>query len=445
MTFEFRLPDIGEGIAEGEIVKWHVAVGDEVKEDQTVAEIMTDKVTAEIPSPKAGVVKELCANEGDVIEVGSVFIIFDEAGSGSSASSASKEKEAEKEQNADEEAGNSAVAVKSPPYGKTEEAATLKPPKTQESGSKVKAAPATRKLARQMDIDITQIVGSGVGGRVTQSDVKAFAGNGGAGTAQVSQPAAQTGASKSVTLPQPQPVLSAGEDKRAPFGGMRRTIAEHLTKSKLTAPHFGYVDEVDMTALVQTRKELKDVAAEQGVKLTYLPFIIKAVIAGLKKYPVVNSQLDETTNELVYKGSYNIGIAVATDAGLVVPVIKHADQKSIVELAREVANLSEKARNNKLSLEEIKGGTFTITSIGSIGGLFGIPIINYPEVGIMGVNKITRRPMVDTIDDEEVIVIKDMMNLSLACDHRVVDGAEGAMFMNEVIANLSSPSRLLLN
>jgi pyruvate dehydrogenase E2 component (dihydrolipoamide acetyltransferase) len=253
----------------------------------------------------------------------------------------------------------------------------------------------------------------------------------------VAQPAASVQAKPGHTY---APVAATEGERREPFSGMRRKIGEHLSLSKHTAPHFAYAEEIDMTELLATRQALKSAAEAQGVKLTFLPFIIKAAIAALKKYPSLNASLDETTQELVYKNVYNIGVATATDNGLVVPVIHNAHQKSILELAQAVASLSEKARTGKLSLDEMRGGTFTITSIGSVGGLFSVPIINYPEVAIIGINKITPRPVVRNGE----IVIRDIMYLSISGDHRVVDGYETALFIKELQTTLEDPRLLLL-
>lgn len=416
MSLEFRLPDIGEGIHEGEIVKWHVKPGDPVAEDQPLLEVMTDKVTAEIPSPFAGVVRELMAKEGQVVQVGSVIVTFDKAGekaaASSSASKATSEKQASEGTNGKSVHAQTAVA---------------EPAASRQALEKVLAAPATRKLARESGVDLSTLAGSGPRGRVTQTDVKkALEGKGVC-------PAAASAA--------PLTAAFSGElEKRVPFAGMRRKIAEHLVHSKHTAPHFSYVEEVDMTELVNLRKALAPEAEEKGVKLTYLPFIIKAVIAGLRAHPALNASLDEAKQELVYKNYYNMGVAVATDQGLVVPVVKNADHKNVLTLGREIKALAEKARAGKLALDELRGGTFTLTSIGSIGGLFSVPIINYPEVAILGINKITPRPVVR--DGE--IVIREMMYLSISCDHRVVDGAEAALFVKKVVEYLENPGRLLL-
>lgn len=437
MAYEFKLPDIGEGIHEGEIVQWLVKPGDFVKEDQAIVEIMTDKVTAEIPSPVSGVIVETRGKAGEVIQVGSVIAVFGEKG-------AAPREEAPSTQNV--EATASAAVPTQVPEKSSEGAKAAQLDKLPTNGNgkslgvavqervmntgKVLAAPATRRLARELGIDLAQVSGSGPRGRVTQTDVRGFQG-GGAKTVQPTGASSVAGGFRSL-----------GE-KRVPFGGMRRKIAEHLVKSKHTAPHFSYVEEVDMSKLVSMRDELMPLAEEQGIKLSYLPFIIKAVIAGLRQYPMLNSQLDEATQEQVFKNDYHMGVAVATEQGLIVPVVKYADQKSLFTLAQEIKTLADKARNGKLSLEELKGGTFTLTSIGSIGGMFSVPIINYPEVAIMGINKIERRPVVRTIGGQEQIVIRDMMYLSLSCDHRAVDGAEAALFVKEVCQQLENPSRLI--
>jgi pyruvate dehydrogenase E2 component (dihydrolipoamide acetyltransferase) len=434
MAVEFRLPDIGEGIAEGEIVKWLVKPGDLVKEDQAMVEVMTDKVTAEIPSPFTGVIQSLNAKEGDVVKVGSVIVMIETQSSGPNPVEKNAETPVIK-------AANSGAANGSLTQVGVSDAV------------KVLAAPATRKLARELGIQLISVAGSGPKGRITPEDIRRQAGSG------VSSPSTQSPSPVAVTSSVSTSIQSVstapssvsksngagGSEVRVPFVGMRRKIAENLVASKRNAPHFAYVEEVEMTALVSLKESLKSHAQDQGVKLTYLPFILKAVVAGLKAYPVLNALLDETTQELVYKHYYNLGIAVSTDQGLTVPVIHDVDQKSVLQLAQEIKALSEKARAGKLSLDERRGGTFTVTSIGSIGGLFGVPIINYPEVAIMGINKITKRPVVRTNHDgNDEIVIREMMNLSICCDHRVVDGAEAALFTKKVIEILETPGLLLL-
>jgi pyruvate dehydrogenase E2 component (dihydrolipoamide acetyltransferase) len=440
MAYSFKLPDIGEGVHEGEIVQWLVKPGDFVKEDQAIVEIMTDKVTAEIPAPVSGVISELNGKAGEIVKVGSVIAVFDQSGAAGGVSSAEKAAPATASQNTSAAAANASEAPPAKTNGgvavQERPESTSREKVSQESTSKVLAAPATRKLARELGVDLSQVAGSGPRGRVTQTDVKQNQGG-------APKPAAAI-TSTAQLIPLAAGFRSMGE-RRIPFTGLRRKIAEHLVKSKHTAPHFAYVEEADMSKIVAMREDLMPVAEEQGVKLSFLPFMIKAVIAGLRKYPSLNSQIDETTQEIVFKNDYHMGIAVATDQGLVVPVIKFADQKSLLTLAQEIKVLAEKARSNKLALDDMRGGTFTLTSIGSIGGLFSVPIINYPEVAILGVNKIDKRPVVRKIDGQEQIVIRDMMHLSISCDHRAVDGSEAALFIKEVISILENPARLLLS
>lgn len=432
MPLEFRLPDIGEGIHEGEIVQWMVKPGDTVAEDQPLVEVMTDKVTAEIPSPYGGVVKELKAQAGQVVQVGSVIITFDAvAKTGEEPKKQESKAEAQKKPSAAEAGGNG--KPHSTPAKGSCAVATRGDGDSCGTGGKVLAAPATRKLAREMGVALMEISGTGPRGRITQADVRQFVESGGAATRPGNGAAHKA----------PAYVTPAGygeRETRKPFAGMRRKIAEHLVTSKHTAPHFAYVEEVDMTEIVALRDALLPDAEAQGVKLTFLPFIIKAVIAGLKAYPSLNASLDEPAQELVYKNYYNMGVAVATDQGLIVPVVKDADQKNMLTLGREIKDLADRARAGKLTLDDLKGGTFTLTSIGSIGGLFSVPIINYPEVAILGVNKIVKRPVVR--NDE--IVIRQMMHLSISCDHRVVDGAEAALFVKKIVEYLEQPGRLLL-
>jgi len=404
MAYEFKLPDIGEGIHEGEIVKWLVKSGDVVAEDQPLLEVMTDKVTAEIPSPISGTVTETRGNEGDIVLVGTVVVVMETA-SGSTKSTSAPVTTAQ----------NTAAVNDNTPKASTATAVAPRP-----TDAKVLAAPATRKLSRELGVDLTLVAGSGPRGRVTPDDVRGFSGG-------------------AVALPRSTSVVEKRTDKTIPFRGIRRKIAEHLVKSKQTAPHFAYADEVDMTAVVALRQQLKAEAEKRGVKLHYLPFMIKAVIEGLKAYPVLNSTLDEKSEQLIYKGDFNIGVAIDTPEGLIVPVIHQADQYGLLGLAHKIEDLATRARNGQLKPNEMSGGTFTVTSIGSIGGLFGVPIINYPEVAIIGVNKISPKPVVR----DGQIVIRDIMMLSISCDHRVVDGAESARFMNTVIDYLQNPARLL--
>ncbi len=429
MPFEFRLPDIGEGIHEGEIVKWLVKEGDIVREDQPMVEVMTDKATVEIPAPRAGKILKLNAKEGETVKVGSVLVIIEELGEAKP--EPKREMVEAPPQREPEPVAAAATAVAAPP-----------PPSPPAApAQRVLATPATRKLARELGVDIAQIQGTGPGGRVTDEDVRRFAA---ARTApQPSQPPPPSPApTPSPAAPSfvPGAVITDRREERIPLRGIRKRIAEHMHQSKTTAAHFTYVDEVDMTELIQVREQMKPLAEQKGVKLTYLPFIVKASVAALKEMPILNASIDEAKGEIVIKKYYNIGIATATEEGLIVPVIKDADRKSLLEIAMEIERLAKAAREGKIALSDLQGGTFTITSLGALGGLFATPIINYPEVAILGIHEIKKRPVVR--DDQ--IVIRDIMYVSLSFDHRLIDGDVGARFCKKIISYLENPKLLFL-
>lgn len=423
---EFKLPDIGEGIHEGEITKWLVKEGDTLQPDQPMVEVMTDKATVEIPSPVGGIVKKLNAKEGETVEVGKVLIVIEEKGQ--------------------------ATTAKVPEATKTE-APRSEAPKKQEVRQAVSstneeplpfdilATPATRKLARDLKIDLRQVRGTGTAGRITKMDVQmAYEGHV-AAAPRSSHPVSTQVASISASTPalhKTQQVV-VGTVERIPLKGIRKRISEAMAVSKRTAAHFTYVEEADFSEIVKLRSEYKEEAKNRNIKLTYLPFIIKGLIPALKEFPYLNASLDDAAQEILLKGDYNIGIATDTPNGLMVPVVKHADRKSIWELAIEIEEITDRAKNGKSTVEDLKGGTYTITNAGSIGGVFATPVINYPEVAILGVNAIRKRPMV--VNDQ--IVIRDMMFLSMSVDHRVVDGADAARFMNRLIYFLSEPKRLV--
>ena len=431
MPFEFKLPDIGEGIHEGEIVKWLVKEGDFVREDQPMVEVMTDKATVEIPAPRAGKILKLHAQEGEVVKVGSVLVTIEEVSEAKpepkreAITVAAPQPKPEPEPVA-AGATATATAVTAPPPP---------PPSTVAPTQRVLATPATRKLARELGVDISQIQGTGPGGRVTDEDVRRFA-------AARTAPPSPTPAPAKPTAPAfaPSAVVTDQREERIPLRGIRKRIVEHMHKSKTTAAHFTYVDEVDMTELIQLREQMKPLAEQKGVKLTYLPFIVKASVAALKEMPLLNASLDEAKGEIVIKKYYNIGIATATEDGLIVPVIKDADRKSLLEIALEIERLAKAAREGKIALHDIQGGTFTITSLGASGGLFATPIINYPEVAILGIHEIKKRPVVR--DDQ--IVIRDIMYVSLSFDHRLIDGDVGARFCKKIISYLENPKMLFL-
>ncbi len=409
MAFEFRLPDIGEGVVEGEIVKWHVRPGQSVKEDDPLVEVMTDKATVMIPSPKKGKILETRGDEGGIVKVGAVLLTLDTGDGAATAAEKSEKKE----------------APKAEPQQKQSAPATSQ---SESSKGRALATPALRKMAQDMGIDINSVNGSGPGGRITKEDIMNFS----------------SGHSGKIATPEAPPKFAVvGGTERVeevPFRGLRKKVAEKMTESKTHAVHYTYVDEIDVSELVKLRNSLKDEASAKKIKLNYLPFIIKALVEGLKKYPLLNSSLDEQNGKILIRHYYHIGIGVATPDGLTVVVVKNADQKSIFDLASEVDRLSEAARQNKVALEDLKGSTFTITSLGTMGGMFATPVINYPEVAIVGIHKIEPRPVVH----EGQIVIRDRMYMSLSFDHRVVDGAVGAEFTQYVKRFLENPALLFI-
>ncbi len=467
MTYEFELPDVGEGVAEGEIVSWLVEVGDAVTEDQPVAEVETDKAVVDVPSPVDGSVAEIRADAGEMVPVGDVIIVFAEDG----------------EETATDEEPSDAPDSTGEPASDTDD-------------ERVFAPPSARRLARELDVSIEAVEGTGPSGRITTADVRAHAETDESGSEPTqaiesvetdSVPA--TSASREITLAAPatrklaaeegvelnavptdktqegeafvtpaqvqqyaqsqQAAQAAdvaaigapsGREERIPYRGVRRTIGQQMEASKFTAPHVTHHDEVDVTQLVERRSTLAEVADEQGVSLTYMPFVMKAIVEGLKEFPALNATLDEDAEEIILKHYYNIGIAVATDAGLMVPVVDGVDRKGLLQLSSEMNELIEKARERSIAREEMQGGTFTITNFGAIGGEHATPIINHPESAILGLGEIKEKPRV--VDGE--VVVRSVMGLSLSIDHRTIDGATAAQFANTVKRYLETPELLLL-
>ncbi len=422
MAFEFKLPDIGEGVVEGEIVQWLVEEGDLMEEDQPMVEVMTDKATVELPSPLKGRVLKRNGAVGEVVEVGAVLIVIEGEGAGAESPPPEPAKPAP---------APAPAAAPAQPAPAVPQPAPVQPAAPR-GGGKALATPAVRRRAREMGIDISTVEGTGPGGRVTDEDLKRAQGLGPA--------AAEPAAAPALPAPAAHSPAARDEVEIVPYRALRKTIGQRLAQSKTTAPHFTYVEEVDMTELVRLRKSYQELHQGQVAKLTYLPFLIKAVIKGIRKHPMVNSSLMDDLGEIHVKKRCNIGIATDTRNGLIVPVVKDADRKDVLELAAEVARLSEDARLGKSNLDDLRGGTFTITSLGKLGGIMATPIINYPEVAILCVHKIAPKPVVR----EGEIVIRDMMNLSVSMDHRVVDGMTGAAFLNDIIPYLENPALLLL-
>jgi pyruvate dehydrogenase E2 component (dihydrolipoamide acetyltransferase) len=462
--WEFKLPDIGEGVAEGEIVAWLVAPGDVVREDQPMVEVMTDKATVTIGAPRAGTVMETRGNPGEIVAVYSVLVVFDldgEAAPAEPLATTANGGNGHGTMNgtvAPSGEGPAASAVGDLREDLPGMAPRVKPSLETASAryfnEKPLATPATRQMARTLNVDLKRVPPTGPQGRVTKQDVLAFSSGaptlhpwtplassqgGGRPIEPSARGATFTPTRELVRVPAPSAAHRELEE-RIPFTGLRRKIATKMALSKHTAAHFTFVEECDVTALRALRARFKVHAEALGVKLAYLPFIVKAAALALKRHPILNSALDESTNELVYRRYYNIGIATSTDAGLVVPVVTDADKKSLLDVARDIDRVATLAKVGKAKAEDLTGSTFTITSLGVQGGLFATPILNFPEVGILGVHRMRERPVVK----DGRIVVGHVMLLSLSFDHRVVDGHVGAAFAYDLISYLEDPDRLLL-
>ncbi|MFW9914280.1 MAG: dihydrolipoamide acetyltransferase family protein [Candidatus Thorarchaeota archaeon] len=424
MVYELKFADIGEGIHEGEILEWHVQVGDYVEEEQLLVEVMTEKVNVEITAPVAGTIQSLGKEAGGIINVGEVLVTIDtgDATATAKAVGTSDQPSVREEVSPAIEEKDDSLFTPSAPFKRIDPQRRQKPSKAQ----KPLAAPAVRRLAREQGINLAEVPGSGPAGRITRADIDGF----------LSRNPAR--------IPVPAREFPSGGEERIPLRGIRRAISQAMRRSKDTAAHFTYFDEVDMSALNDLRHAAKPLAEKYGVKLTYLPLIIKCLIPALKEFPYFNSSLDDDNGEIILKHYYNIGIAVDTEQGLVVPVVKNADQKSVWELAADIADLAQRAREGKLKLDDMREGTFTLTNVGPIGGMMATPIINWPEVAILGTTKIKLRPVVVEKDGKPEVGIRPMMYLSLSFDHRVVDGAVAARFVNTLIRYMENPTLLLL-
>ncbi len=398
-NYDVKLPDIGEGVAEGEIVRWLVKVGDAVKEDQPLVEVMTDKASVEIPSPRTGSIAALHAEEGAMVPVGTTIISIAVAGG-----------------------AGAPVAASTPAHGAAStvvSAPTTNAPPSAPAATRVEATPAVRALAKELGVALETVTGSGPSGRITADDVKAAAGG------------PVTPAAISAT-----PAAANPDETRLPLRGLRRKIAEHMRRSLSTAAQFTFVAECDFTALVEHRASASTRAQAAGIKLTYLAYLFRALPLVLREFPLLNSSLDDATHEIVLKKRFHIGLATNTDEGLTVPIVHDADRLGLFALAREIDRLASAARDHKLKLEELQGGTFTVTSTGAKGGVLATPILHHPQVAILGVHSISKKPAVV----HGQIVARDLGNLSLSLDHRVVDGAVGADFLYALIERLQSPA-----
>ncbi len=450
---DVKLPDIGEGVTEGEMVKWLVKVGDSVKADQPVAEVMTDKATVEVPTPVAGVVKELKVKEGDVVPIESTLLVLEVGGASAAASvgaagaSASASASAGAAALAGASASAAAARGASASVPAAVHAAVAHAPAKMATPAKVSAAsvgvlppadahviatPSTRRLAREMNIDINGVTGSGLAGRVTRDDV--LRAKSGDGAVAAGQPRV------SITPPAYLGAASGGEE-RVPLRGIRRKIAEQMQMTKHVVPHFTIMDEANVTELVKLRSQSKEAGEKVGVKVTYLPFVMKALIAALREFPMLNASIDDQAGEIVYKKYFNIGFAADTPNGLLVPVIKNADQKTVLQISKEIQELAKKAREGKLSIDEMKGATITITNIGSVGGTYATPIINHPEVAIIGMYKVDWKP----VYKDGAFVPTQVMNFTATCDHRLIDGAVAANFLKAFLQRIENVGRLFLD
>ncbi|ATP39201.1 branched-chain alpha-keto acid dehydrogenase subunit E2 [Solibacillus sp. R5-41] len=446
MAFTFRLPDIGEGIHEGEVVKWFVKPGDQVKEDDILAEVQNDKAVVEIPSPVEGTVEEIFVAEGTVAIVGDALIRFDAPGyedlklKGDEHHDANESAKTEAQVQATAEVGQELKKEETPKETAKTEPTPTSIEAVEGTSQRIIAMPSVRKYAREKGVAILQVTGTGKNGRVLKEDIESYL----TGGNEVAAPSEETVSVQEQTQETKQvaPVVLEGDfpETREKMSGIRKAIAKAMVHSKQTAPHVTLMDEVDVSALVAHRKKFKDIAAEQGVKLTYLPYVVKALISTLRKYPEFNRSLDDATQEIIQKHYYNIGIAADTEKGLLVPVIKHADRQSVFGLSAAINELAVKARDGKLAPNEMKGASISITNIGSAGGQWFTPVINHPEVAILGIGRISEKPVIKNGE----IVAAHVLALSLSFDHRMIDGATAQNALNHLKRLLSEPDLLLM-
>ncbi|UCZ54471.1 2-oxo acid dehydrogenase subunit E2 [Bacillus shivajii] len=411
---EFKLPDVGEGMHEGEITKWLIKEGDFVKQDQQVVEVQTDKVNTELTSPSTGRVHKIYFKEGDVVEVGTtIFTIIEEEG--------------------DSEASNN---ISNSTTSENMSRITSFVSTIQKEGTfrRDLATPYVRQKAREMSVDLKEVAGTGPAGRITEEDLLTYS------KVNVNENAESQNDNVRANSIKDHVPSEPNVEERVQLTGIRKSIAKQMTKSVSAIPHVTHVDDLHIGPLKEFRKDMKSFAEQKGIKLTFLPFFIKAIVIALKEFPYLNASLDEDKNEIVLKKYYHIGIATNTNKGLVVPVIKNADIKSIFQLADEIRELADQAREGKLSLEHTTGSTFTISNVGPIGGLHATPIINHPEVAILALHKMEPRMVVRDWEG----VIRLMMNMSLSFDHRIIDGVTAVQFTNRLKEMLEEPKRLFM-
>lgn len=432
--YDFLFADIGEGIHEGQILKWNFKVGDMVKEGETLCIVETDKVNAEIPSPVAGKITKLGAEVGETIHVGETLAMIDDGSSTTEEAPKETPKEETKETPKKEgvSEGPKAGVVGEIEDGDDVIESTPEDEEEATSNEKKLASPLARKVAADLGVDLAKIKGTGEQGRVLKEDILAFAKNSTSSTPSKS-PSAQP--RQAVSIPQ------SDRTTREKISKVRKTIVKNMSLSKQIIPHTVLMDEFDISALVHFRNEQKEAAASRGVKLTYMAFILKAITLALEEFPIFNASFDEQTEEIVYKHDINVGIAVDTKEGLMVPNIKNANTKGIMKLAEEIELLANKAKDRSITLDEMQNGTFTITNYGAFDSTYGTPIIKHPELAIIGIGKISKKPIVK--DDQ--IVVGNVLPISLAVDHRIIDGADAGRFIIKFKEYLRDPMLLLLS
>ncbi|MGG1636465.1 dihydrolipoamide acetyltransferase family protein [Paenibacillus sp. NRS-1760] len=439
--FEYRFPELGEGLHEGEIIKVHIKVGDTVTDDDIIMEVQNDKAIVEVPCPVNGKVLEVLVKDGQVCHIGEVVAIIDAEGE----LPEQAEPAAAEAPKAEAPAAAAAPAVEAPNAEALAAQAAAAPKAT---GGLVLATPSVRKFAREQGVDLTQVGGTGKNGRITRDDVTGFGGAPAVAATDASVAAAEQSSNAEVAAKgagEAKPAaVSAGTpyrpEERVPFKGIRKIIANAMSKSVYTAPHVTIMDEVDVTELVALRAKYKPYAEKKGSKLTYLPFIVKALVAACREFPILNATLDEANQEIVLRKFYNIGIATDTDNGLIVPVIEDADRKNLFKIADSIRDLAARGRDGKLAANELKGSTISISNIGSAGGMFFTPVINFPEVAILGTGRITEKAIVRNGE----IVAAPVMALSLSFDHRLIDGATAQNFMNYIKTLLGQPELFIM-
>lgn len=429
MRYIFKFPDIGEGLEEGKIIEWYVEKGQTIESGDPLVKMETDKVVTDIPSPKNGIIAVRYGGVGDTIKVGSALVEIDIPGvDGEAAVETAKEQpEAPSQEAMDEKnfagvVGTIEIAGDGAYLPAGDEGRPAKAEKTAKT-RKALATPVARAMAKDYGIDINEVTGTGPAGRVMKKDIESHS---------------KTSASIDIHVPMPK--ASVQERTRTePLTQIRKAIARNMLRSKQNTAHMSIMDEVEVSELVAARARINEALQEKGIRISYLPFIIKAITQALKEHPLLNAELDMENERIIYKNYYNIGIAMDTPEGLVVPVIKDADTKSLIQLAHELTALMEKSQDRKLTLDDLRDGTFSITSYGSIGGYFAVPVIAYPQVAIFGIGRLTEKPIVKNHE----IAIGQILPISMSVDHRIVDGAEVSRFVNDVLAYLKDPMLLL--